>query len=85
VLTPGEGCRRGSQVSLTHPEAWALSQALIDRGVIVDYREPGIVRFGFSPMYNSFADVQGALSVLIELCTGDALAGYRQRSRNAVT
>ncbi|MEM1437105.1 MAG: aminotransferase class V-fold PLP-dependent enzyme, partial [Pseudomonadota bacterium] len=85
VLTPLSDARRGSQVAVSHPDAWALSQALIERGVIVDYREPDIVRFGFAPLYNAFADVGTALTVLAELCSGDVLAEYRGRARSAVT
>ncbi|GHD27487.1 kynureninase [Parahalioglobus pacificus] len=63
-LTPVSPEQRGSQVSLAHPEAFAISQALIDRGIIVDFRAPDIVRFGFAPLYNRFADVAKAVSVL---------------------
>src|SRR5690606_31651812 len=47
LLTPREHARRGSHVSFTHPHGYALMQALIARGVIGDYREPHILRFGF--------------------------------------
>ena len=63
-LTPTDPERRGSQVSLVHESAYAIAQALIERGVIVDFRAPDIVRFGFAPLYNSFADVDHALSTL---------------------
>jgi kynureninase len=42
--------QRGSQASFHHPHAYAIIQALIERGVIGDYREPGIMRFGFTPV-----------------------------------
>ncbi|MEQ8517043.1 MAG: kynureninase, partial [Chromatocurvus sp.] len=38
VLTPAEDAQRGSQVSLRHPEAYAIAQCLIHDGVIVDFR-----------------------------------------------
>jgi kynureninase len=64
LVTPREHARRGSHVSLTHPHAYAVMQALIAHGVIGDYREPGIMRFGFTPLYTSFADVWDAVEIL---------------------
>jgi kynureninase len=63
-VTPREHARRGSQVSFTHPHGYAVMQALIARGVIGDYREPEIMRFGFTPLYTSFADVWDAVEIL---------------------
>ena len=53
LVTPREHARRGSQVSFTHPHGYAVMQALIERGVIGDYREPAIMRFGFTPLYTA--------------------------------
>lgn len=64
LVTPREHARRGSQVSFTHPHGYAVMQALIRRGVIGDYREPAIMRFGFTPLYTSFADVWDAVEIL---------------------
>jgi kynureninase len=64
LVTPREHARRGSQVSFTHPHGYAVMQALIARGVIGDYREPAIMRFGFTPLYTSFADVWDAVEIL---------------------
>ena len=62
--TPRAHARRGSQVSFAHPHGYAVMQALIARGVIGDYREPSIMRFGFTPLYTSFADVWDAVEIL---------------------
>ncbi|MCG2583315.1 kynureninase [Massilia sp. TS11] len=64
LVTPRAHAQRGSQVCLAHPHAYALIQALIGRGVIGDYREPGIMRFGFTPLYTRYSDVWDAVDIL---------------------
>ncbi|TCO78351.1 kynureninase [Chromatocurvus halotolerans] len=85
VLTPTEEARRGSQVSLRHPEAHAIAQCLIAAGVIVDFRDPDIVRFGFAPLYNSFTDAAIALQCLSTVLSAGAYANERYRQRAQVT
>lgn len=85
VLTPSEEVRRGSQVSLRHPDAFAISQWLIAHGVIVDFRDPDIVRFGFAPMYNSFSDAATALGRLSETLSSGSWRDARYRQRSQVT
>jgi kynureninase len=67
LVTPQEHSRRGSQVSIAHPHGYAIMQALIARGVIGDYREPEIMRFGFTPLYTRFVDVWDAVAILQEI------------------
>ncbi len=65
--TPRSPQLRGSQVSFAHPHGYAVMQALIARGVIGDYREPEIMRFGFTPLYTRFADVWDAVDALADI------------------
>jgi len=67
LVTPREHARRGSQVSFTHPQGYAVMQALIARGVIGDYREPAIMRFGFTPLYTSYTEVWDAVEILAQI------------------
>lgn len=67
VVTPRDPERRGSQVSVSHPEAWRISRALVAAGVIPDFRPPSILRFGIAPRWNDEADIDRALSVLGEV------------------
>ncbi len=64
LVTPTDDAQRGSQVSLALDSAFPVSQALIADGVVVDFREPNIVRFGFSPLYNTFSDAERAIEAL---------------------
>ena len=63
--TPREPERRGSHVSLRHPEAWRICRALIERAdVVPDFRAPDSVRLGVPPLYTRFVDVWDALDRL---------------------
>ena len=64
LLTPTEPGRRGTQVSLRFPEAYAVMQALIARDVIGDFRQPDILRFGLTPLYLSHYDMWRAAGIL---------------------
>ena len=66
-ICPGPGALRGGHVAFRHPEARALLRALIERGVIADFRGPDILRFGLSPFYVRFQDVGAAVAVLAQL------------------
>ncbi|MDQ3782626.1 MAG: kynureninase [Actinomycetota bacterium] len=68
--SPADPDRRGSHVSLDHPQALAIDLALIaDHGVIPDFRPPASVRFGIAPLYNTFADLDRAVEAMIEVVT----------------
>lgn len=85
LVTPREHHRRGSQVSLYHPDGYAIVQALIERGVIGDYREPGIARFGFTPLYTGYADVWDAVEILRDVLDSGCYREARFQTRGAVT
>lgn len=57
LASPRDPDRRGSHVSLAHPEARKLCQALIEQGVVPDFRTPDVVRLGLAPLYTRFVDV----------------------------
>lgn len=67
VATPREPERRGSQVTLRHPEATRLVPAAAKRGVVGDKREPDLLRYGFNALYNTHADALRAARTLAEL------------------
>jgi kynureninase len=89
IVTPREHTRRGSQVSFRHPHAYGLVQALIARGVIGDYRDdgdnPGIARFGFTPLYLRHVEVYDAVEHLEAVLTGEEYADPAYSARNVVT
>jgi len=64
VLTPAEHGQRGSQVALRCHDAGDVMRRLVERGVVGDFRAPDVLRFGFTPLYVSFADAERAAEVL---------------------
>jgi kynureninase len=64
LLTPCNKTRRGSQVAFAHPHGDPIMQALIERGVIGDFRAPDVLRFGLAPLYVRFVDVWDAVAAL---------------------
>jgi kynureninase len=67
LITPREHAARGSHASFRHPSGYAVMQALIDRGVIGDYREPEVLRFGITPLYLGYVDVWDAVEALRDI------------------
>jgi kynureninase len=85
VVTPRERHRRGSQVSLRHPEAYGVVQALVARRVVGDFRTPDVARFGFAPLYVTHADVHDAVEHLVEVMDRREYARPEYAVRNVVT
>jgi kynureninase len=92
---PADRERRGSQVSLACASAtsYAVMQALIERGVIGDFRagdgseleEPDLLRFGFTPLYTRFVDVHDAVTALGEILSTEQWREARFNQKAAVT
>ena len=67
LCSPTIDNQRGSQLAFSHHEAFAICQALIEKGVIADFRAPNILRFGFTPLYTSFKDIWDAVTILANI------------------
>ena len=85
LVSPPDPARRGSHLSFRHSEAYAICQALIARGVIGDFREPDILRFGFAPAYLSFEDMAQAARHFVEVLENEEWQGEDFRQRASVT
>ena len=85
VATPRQPERRGSQVSLRMPAAYQVCQALIERGVVGDFRAPDLLRLGFPPMYLSHAEVHRGMTVLAEVLADGSYREPRFAQRATVT
>jgi kynureninase len=67
LASPRDPGARGSHVSFAFADGYAVVQALIERGVIGDFRAPDLMRFGFTPLYTSFTDVWRAADTLADI------------------
>ncbi|MFB6155779.1 MAG: kynureninase [Haloferacaceae archaeon] len=76
VGTPREPARRGGHVAVEHPEAFRVSQALKDRGVVVDFRPPNVIRVCPAPLYVGFADVWDVVDELRAILDAEAYERY---------
>jgi kynureninase len=99
LVTPRAGAERGSQVSFAHGAGYPVMQALIERGVIGDFRagEPtgagederatngDLLRFGFTPLYTRFVDAWDAVEQLRDVLASGAYRDPRFARRAAVT
>jgi len=91
LASPRAGSERGSQVSFAHADGYPVMQALIERGLVGDFRagqEGGdghLLRFGFTPLYTRFVDAWDAAAVLAEVLASEAWREPRFAQRAAVT
>ncbi|MGJ9414070.1 kynureninase [Aeromicrobium sp. CF4.19] len=67
VLTPRDPARRGSHVTVHVPGARAVTEAMVERGVVPDFREPDLVRLGLAPLTTSFEEARRGLAVLTDV------------------
>jgi len=85
LIGPGPGPHGGSQVSLRHECAYEIVQALIKLGVIGDFRNPDIIRFGLCPLFLSHEDVFNAMDRLAEVLESRLYEDPRFKTRSFVT
>ena len=85
LFSPKNSQQRGSQISFLHENAYPIIQALISHGIIGDYREPNIMRFGISPLYMRFEDVWNAITCLREIMQTGEWQSENFKNKNYVT
>ena len=85
LVSPRSALERGSQVSLRFAGAYPFMQALIDRGVIGDFRPPDVMRFGIAPLYLDAGDIVRAAGVMEDVLAERSWDRPRYRQMKAVT
>ena len=82
LATPRNPADRGGHVSISHPDAFRISRAMIEHKVIPDFRAPNVIRLGLAPLYTSFVDVWDAtdrLAILMDEGAHTRLKATRSR------
>lgn len=85
LASPKQAELRGNQVSLHHPEGYAIMQNLITEGIIGDFRAPDILRFGFAPLYVSYEDIWQTVMKLKAIMVSGSWQEEKYSVRNQVT
>ncbi len=85
LLSPRDFAKRGSQVSYAYANGFGAVQALIARGVIGDFRQPNVMRFGFAPLYLRYVDMWEAAEALGAVLDGDEWQGHKFGDKGEVT
>ncbi len=85
LASPRDALLRGGHVSFAHEHGYAVMQALIASGVIGDFRAPNLLRFGFSPLYVRFSDIERAVDLLTEILSSSSWDDPRFTERRRVT
>lgn len=84
-ISPRHPDLRGSHISYRHPHAFEICQALIDAGVIGDFRAPDVIRFGLTPLYLSYSDIWEAVQRLAAISRNESWRDPRFAVRGKVT
>ena len=85
LASPRDGTQRGSQVSFGFEHGYAAIQALIDKGVVGDFRAPNIMRFGFTPLYLDEDDVVAAAKVVEQVISNELWRDPKYQTKSRVT
>ena len=85
LLSPRNAAERGSQVSYAYANGFGAVQTLIERGVIGDFRQPDVMRFGFAPLYLRYVDVWDAAEAFATVLDGEEWRGHKIGDKGAVT
>ena len=81
LKSPRDHAVRGSHVSLAHPEAWGIDQALIEElGVIPDFRAPDNLRLGIAAIYTSYEEIYRAVEGMARIVDEKMYEPYRRGS-----
>ena len=71
MISPAEHSVSGGHISISHPGAGPVSEALLEHGVVSSFRKPDSIRFGISPLYHSHHDIWEGIQRLKKVLSGE--------------
>lgn len=85
LVTPTDPHCRGSQVSFSHPDGYAIVQAMIAEGVVGDFRSPDILRFGMTPLFTRYVEIVETAETMRRVVAGERHRDPEFQRRGRVT
>jgi kynureninase len=85
IASPRDPRERGSHVAIRHAQGYRIMRALIDRGVIGDFRPPDLMRLALTPLYTRFVDIWDAVDRLVAVVADRAYEAPEYGQRLPVT
>ena len=85
LASPRDSSKRGAQLSFSHANAYAISRAWSEEGVIADFRAPNLLRVGFSPMVLSFTEIELAVKKLVTVIQSRTFLDQKFEEKQSVT
>jgi kynureninase len=85
IASPQDDTLRGSHVSIQHEQGYAITSALSAINIIVDFRAPDIIRFGFAPLYTSYQDIWSTVTSLEQIIRTEAWDKDEYKEKSTVT
>jgi kynureninase len=70
LASPRDPAQRGGHVTVSHPRMREVVAALWERDVIPDYRDPGGLRIGLSPLSTSYDELERGMQAVQEVLAG---------------
>jgi kynureninase len=85
LVSPAEAELRGAQLCFSHDKAYWICQALLERRFFADFRNPDILRLGFSPLFLSFGGLQEAVQRLAQVMREKSYENHKFAKKSKVT
>jgi kynureninase len=85
LVSPRDPARRGSQISFRFGDGYIAMKAIIERGVIGDFRAPDIMRFAMTPLFIDKTDIENGAKIIAEVVNSGVWREAKYQVRNAVT